>query len=204
MRVLVTGASGFLGGHITAALVAAGHGVRAFVRSPDKLARALAPLDTAVDEVATGDVTDGAAVRAALDGCDAVIHTANVYTLDPRRTAEMTRTNVTGTEVVLAEAEAGCDPVVHVSTAQTFWPWPSSIDGDPPLAPLEGMPYSDSKKRAEAIARSWQDRGAPVVTTYPGETLGPHDPRAWGAVADPARCAPADRAHAHRRRLPDL
>jgi dihydroflavonol-4-reductase len=177
MRVLVTGASGFVGAHIVAALIGSGHEVRAFVRSTEKLGRALDPFG--IESIGTyqGDVSDEEAVKAALDTCDAVIHTANVYTYDPRMAEVMTKTNVEGTRSVLAAAvAAGCDPVVHVSTAAVTWPRPGGDSDSVPLSPLQGHPYSDSKKRAEQIARDYQDHGAPVVTTYPGGVLGPHDP----------------------------
>lgn len=175
MKLLITGASGFVGAHLTAAAVAAGHDVRALVRSPDKLTAALAPLGAPEVDVRTGDVTDRAAVEQAVAGCDAVVHAANVYVFDPRRGREMTATNVTGTELVLrAAVEAGCDPVVHVSSNVVLFP---RDDGqDPPLTPRRGRPYGNSKRAAEAVARTWQDRGAPVVTTYPGHVMGPHDP----------------------------
>lgn len=128
-------------------------------------------------EVVEGDVTDSAVVASAVDGCDAVIHAANVYSYDPRRSEQMIRTNVEGTRLLLSAAtEAGCDPIIHVSTAQVTWPRPED-DPDPiPLAPLQGHPYSDSKKRAEVVAREYQYQGAPVVTTYPGGVFGPKDP----------------------------
>jgi dihydroflavonol-4-reductase len=179
VRVLVTGVSGFVGCHVTAALIATGHEVRALVRSRARFERALEPLGVSVEDVAVviGDVTDSDNVNAAVDGCEAVVHTASVYSLDPRRATEMMATNVGGTDNVLGAAvEAGCDPIIYVSTAQTFWPTVDSVGDDPPLAPEQGFPYSDSKKRAEAIARRWQAREAPVTTTYPGAILGPNDP----------------------------
>jgi dihydroflavonol-4-reductase len=177
VRILVTGATGFLGCHVTAALVTAGHEVRAFARSADRVERAMEPFGVSPAGVAVGDVTDRRAVDRAVAGCEAVIHSASVYSYDPRRASEMELTNLTGTENVLeAAVEAGCDPVVYVSTAQTAWPATGRVDGDPPLSPADGMPYADSKKAAEKVARRWQQRGAPVATTYPGGILGPHDP----------------------------
>lgn len=176
MRVLVTGASGFIGCHLATALIHQGHEVRAFARSTSKLESALAPFDVDVPDVVIGDVTDPATVGSAVDGVDAVIHTANVYSYDPRQAKTMMRTNVEGTRVVLDAALAiGCDPVVHVSTAQISWPRTDDPES-PPLSPPQRMPYSDSKKRAEAVARSWQKKGKPVVITYPGGVLGPNDP----------------------------
>jgi nucleoside-diphosphate-sugar epimerase len=177
MQVLVTGASGFIGSHLTAALTAAGHRVRAFVRSVEKLSRALQPFGPVPVEAREGDVTDQEAVASAVEGCDAVVNAANVYSYDPRMAETMHETNVVGTGNVLSAAvAAGCDPIVHISTAQISWPRVADDPSLAPLAPLSGLAYSDSKKRAELVAREWQDQGAPVVTTYPGGVFGPHDP----------------------------
>lgn len=177
MTVLVTGGSGFVGSHIVAALAAAGHEVRVLARDPDRTARALAPHGQESVEVAAGDVTDARAVAAAVDGCQAVIHATNVYSYDPRRGAEMRRTNVEGTEIVLdAALRAGCDPVVHVSTNLILFPANGPIPADPPLGTNDVTPYIGSKLAAERIARRHQENGVPVVTTYPGAVFGPFDP----------------------------
>jgi nucleoside-diphosphate-sugar epimerase len=177
MRVLVTGGTGFLGSHSVKALVDAGHEVRLLVRSPARIAPALAPhgLD-GVDHV-VGDMTDEAAVARALDGCDAVLHAANVLSLDPRRADEMLSMNPRGTSIVLGAAhERGLDPIVHVSSNAALMPsngrvlTPESPLGDPPGA------YSKSKVAAERIARDLQEQGAPVVIVNPVGLLGPHDP----------------------------
>jgi dihydroflavonol-4-reductase len=174
---MVTGGTGFLGSHSVKALADAGHEVRLLVRSPARIAPALAPhgLD-GVDHV-VGDVTDVASINRALDGCDAVLHTANVYTLDPRRAQEMRDVNPRGTANVLRAAhERGMDPIVHVSSNAALMPspdrplTPESPLGDPPGA------YSQSKVEAERIARGLQEEGAPVVVVNPVGLLGPHDP----------------------------
>ncbi|KAL6867247.1 hypothetical protein ACP4OV_015271 [Aristida adscensionis] len=72
MRVVVTGATGFMGARLCAALAGAGHDVRAFVLRGDAAASGL----PAAVEVAYGDVTDEASLAAAFDGCDAVFHAA--------------------------------------------------------------------------------------------------------------------------------
>jgi nucleoside-diphosphate-sugar epimerase len=180
VRVLVTGGSGFVGSHTIAALVQAGHEVVALARDPARLEAALEPLNVPRIEVARGDVVDRDAVARALAGASAVVHAAGVYALDHRRRQEMWRTNVDGTKVVLGAAlDAGCDPVVHVSSVVALWPLPQAQPA--PLEPAVGKirtPYVGSKVAAERFARELQARGAPVVTTYPGNVWGPHDPAA--------------------------
>ncbi|SCG43787.1 NAD-dependent epimerase/dehydratase family protein [Micromonospora coxensis] len=179
MRVLVTGGTGFIGSHSVAALRRAGHEVRLLVRDPAAVDRALVPLGLSTDDVRTvvGDVTDEESVRRAVDGCEAVLHAASVYSFDTRRHARMREVNVGGTEVVLdAALKAGVDPVVHVSSIVALAP-----TGGRPLAtdlPV-GRPrerYMATKAAAEEVARRHQAAGAPVVVTYPMATLGPHDP----------------------------
>lgn len=122
MRVLVTGGTGFVGCHIVAALVQAGHTVRLLVRDRDKTQASLRPFGADVvaaaqQDVVVGDVLDPQAVRDAVNGCDAVVHAAAIYSLDPRRSAEIQRTNVDAAENVLGEAvRARLSPVVHIST----------------------------------------------------------------------------------------
>jgi nucleoside-diphosphate-sugar epimerase len=177
MRVLITGGTGYVGAHTTAALIAAGHDVRLLVRSPERIAPALAPLGiTAPVDHMVGDVTDPESVGRALRGCDAVVHAAAVYDLDSRAHSAIARTNVAGAETVLrAAVEYGCDPVVHVSsTAATLRPG-ATVTEDSPLSTIRGV-YIRSKAASEAVARALQDSGAPVVIVQPGGVLGPHDP----------------------------
>lgn len=87
MRVLVAAASGFLGCHTVGQLLDAGHEVQVLVRDPDRLDAALGPVGyrSADVSVVSGDMTDPAPVAAAVAGCDAVVHAAAVYSLDPRK-----------------------------------------------------------------------------------------------------------------------
>ncbi len=177
MKVLVTGATGFVGAHTAAALIAGGHSVRAFVRSREKLERSLAPLETEPDEVAVGDVLDADSVRDAVSGCDSIVNAANIYRFSTLGRDEMHRVNLTGTASVLSAAvEAGCNPVVHISAIVALLPSDGPIPADPPVGSRSGNAYSDSKIDAEEVARRFQDDGAPVVTVYPGQVFGPHDP----------------------------
>lgn len=176
VRVLVTGGTGFVGSHSVAALQAGGHDVRLLVRSPAKVAAAFAPHGPAPTDVVAGDVTDRDSVRAALAGCEAVLHAANVFTFDDRQVGTMRRVNEQGTEIVLGEAAAsGCDPILHVSSFVALLPATGTVTGDSPVGDPD-PPYSASKAAAERVARRLQAEGAPVVTTYPGSVWGPHDP----------------------------
>jgi nucleoside-diphosphate-sugar epimerase len=178
MKVLVTGATGLVGSHAVAALQRAGHRIRVLVRDERRVQHALGPLGALDVEVVTGDVTNVCTVRAALTGCDAVVHAAALYSLDPRRDAEVQRTNVRGTEHVLGCArELGLDPIIHVSSISALLPTEERLLGrnaDVSARPIGA--YGRSKADAERTARRLQEQGAPVVSFYPGAVWGPHDP----------------------------
>lgn len=177
MEILVTGGTGFLGACIVAGLLEDGHEVRLLVRRPEQVATSLAPYGVPTDrvEVVVGDVLDTEAVATALDGCEAAVHAAAVFSLDSRRTQEVLDTNERAAELVLGQAcAAGLDPVVHISSTVTL----TRFGGTGPDLPLGDIPspYSRSKVAGEVVARRLQEAGRPVVCVYPGAVLGPHDP----------------------------
>ncbi len=183
MKVLVTGATGLVGCHSVAALQAAGHEVRLLVRSPVRAVQALEPLGVRPGDYVVGDLLDRPAVEKALDGCDAVLHAAGLFSLDRERSDEILRTNIEGTEHVLSAAvRRGCDPIVHVSSLSALWP-PSGdrFTTEDPVKEPAG-PYARSKAGAERLARHFQKRGAPVSIVYPGTVWGPHDPTLGAGV----------------------
>ncbi|MDZ7729475.1 MAG: NAD-dependent epimerase/dehydratase family protein [Dehalococcoidia bacterium] len=179
MHVLVTGATGFVGSHITRALIDAGHQVRLMVRLPERIAPALGPLGIPESlPYVIGDITDPAAVGRAVDGCDAVVHAASVYSLSPRSRGAISRANVGGTQIVLnAALEAGLDPIVHISSYGALLPPEpgATLDTDSPTSTGLG-PYTASKADAERLMRVYQGAGNPVVTVMPGSVWGPDDP----------------------------
>lgn len=178
MKVLVTGGTGFVGCHAVAAMLIAGHEVRLLVRRPEQVAVSFAPLGLQFPgDVVTGDVTDAESVARVMEGCDAVVHAASVYSLDPRKAIEIRRTNVGGTKTVIdAALAAGLDPIVHVSSYVSLLPATTSrVDHDSPTGTGLG-PYSKSKAASEHLARRYQERGDPVVTVMPGSVWGPFDP----------------------------
>lgn len=176
MKVLVTGGTGFIGAHTVAALQEQGHDVRLLVRSRDRIAPALRPVGVADVDAVEGDCIDRASVGRALQGCEAVVHLANVFTWNPRSQNGLVEINTSTTHNVLAQAvEAGLDPVVHVSSYVALDPAGATLTENSPVARTVGN-YAGSKAAAELVARQLQEQGAPVVTTYPGMVIGPHDP----------------------------
>ncbi|KAB2370344.1 nitroreductase/quinone reductase family protein [Actinomadura montaniterrae] len=178
MRVLVTGASGFVGSHTVRALLAAGHRPRALVRDPGKTVKVLQAVGVHAEEVELlpGDMLDAAAVADALDGCDAAIHAAAaIGVTGPHR--DLVEVNVTGTRNVIGGAvEHGLSSIVHVSTIGVFVPpsGPVITAGAPLASPRTG--YGRSKLEAENYVRGLQDGGAPVTIVYPGGVCGPDQP----------------------------
>jgi len=175
VKVLVTGGTGFLGSHAVAAMARAGHDLRLLVRRPDQVDGSLGPLGVAVDDIVVGDVLDESAVSRGVEGCEAVVHAAAIFSLDRRRAEEMRGTNARATELVLsAAAERGLDPVVHVSSTVALDRYGGS-GPDLPLGDIK-LPYAQSKIASEKVAHRLQEAGAPVVTIYPGAVYGPDDP----------------------------
>ncbi|RJL33172.1 NAD-dependent epimerase/dehydratase family protein [Bailinhaonella thermotolerans] len=177
MRVLVTGGSGFVGSHAVAAMLGAGHEPRLLVRDKAKAERVLAGLGVSgTPDLVPGDVRDAAGVKAALEGCDAVLHAAADMGVTGRA-ADLAGSNVAGTENVLGQAAGlGLDPVIHVSTVAVFVPPAGdtiTVDS-PPASPRNE--YGRSKLAAERYARRLQDEGAPVTIVYPGGVVGPAQP----------------------------
>jgi nucleoside-diphosphate-sugar epimerase len=176
MNVLVTGATGFTGGHLARHLRQNGYQVAALVR-PASLTRA-ASLGAAGVEIREGDLTDRAAVRAAAEGCEVVYHIAATYREAGQSSSAYRRINVDGTRHVLEAArDAGARRVVHCSTGGVH----GHIDHPPanedaPFAP--GDIYQETKLAAERLAAEF-GRGGPteVVIARPIGIYGPGDTR---------------------------
>lgn len=190
MRVLITGGTGFVGGWTAKAIEDAGHSVRFLVRNPKKLETSVGKLGVNVSDFAVADITDRMAVRDALQGCDAVVHSAALVATDPRQTAEMLTTNMQGAQNVLGQAvELGLDPIVHVSSfTALFRPGLETLSADLPVTGgADG--YGTSKAQVEIYARGLQDAGAPVNITYPGMVIGPPVGDQYGEAGEGVRAA---------------
>ncbi len=178
MLVLVTGGTGYVGSHSIVALAGAGHRIRVLSRSPENSPAALGRLGVDGVETAVGDVTEPAAVERALEGCDAVLHAASVFSMDARKADEMNSVNVRGTDIVLSTAHRlGLDPIVYVSSEVALLP-PADGEVLTPDSPVKRPPgpYCRSKADSELVARKFQALGVPVVSVMPAAVWGPHDP----------------------------
>lgn len=177
-RVLVTGATGFLGLHLAARLVEAGHEVVALCRNPDS--EAARQLPDAVTRV-QGDVLDAESVEKAAKDCSVVMHCAGKVSRDPEDALLMHDVHVRGTQVVLdAAKKAGVKRCVYASTSGvvSVGTDPDHIgaeDDDPPTEVVSRWPYYRTKLFAEQEALSRNDDGFEVVVVNPSLLLGPGD-----------------------------
>lgn len=177
-KVLVTGAGGFIGSHLTERLVELGANVRAFVhynalgtwgwldQSPAKNKA----------EVVAGDICDRDSVRRAVEGREIVFHLAALIAIpySYHAPASYVRTNIEGTlNVLQAARDAKVRRIIHTSTSEVY-----GTARSVPITethPLQGQsPYSASKIGADKIVEAFHlSFGLPVVTVRPFNTFGP-------------------------------
>lgn len=179
-RVLVTGADGFIGSHLTEHLIRRGCDVRAFVQynslgswgwldeSPVEVRRDL--------DVFAGDIRDPHGVRTAMTGCDVVLHLAALIAIPYSYHSPQTyvETNVMGTlNVVQAARDLGIERVVHTSTSEVYGT--ARFVPITEAHPLQGQsPYAASKIGADQIVLSYHAAfGTPVSVLRPFNTYGP-------------------------------
>jgi dTDP-glucose 4,6-dehydratase len=179
-RVLVTGADGFIGSHLSEALLRGGAQVRAFTFYNALGSRgwldSLAPEVTGGLEVVAGDVRDPSMVRTAMRGCDTVLHLAALIAIPYSYGApdSYLETNVRGTlNILQAARELGIRKVVHTSTSEVYGSAQYvPIDEGHPLQAQS--PYAASKIAADQFALSfYRSYGLPVAVIRPFNTYGP-------------------------------
>ncbi len=182
-HVFVTGGAGFIGRAVVRQLRERGNDVTALVRDP---ARATTLRDLGV-ELVTSDLSSMAAIRAAMTGCDGVIHLAGSYRvgITPAERPAMYEMNVAVTARVLdASIEAGIPRIVTISTANVFGDTRGQLVNETyQRDPAEGYLsyYDETKVLAQRIAEARIADGAPVMIVLPGTTYGPNDHSAIGA-----------------------
>lgn len=189
MTVLVTGATGFIGGNVARRLRRRGDTVRVLVRPG---ANDLAIRNTGAIPM-PGDLLEPESLRRALDGCDAVYHCAAVYAFWARRPADIYRANVDGTRNIIAAArQAGVRRMVFTSSVSTIG-LPSAktaktgavtdadterLLGDETMPPQPGQligHYKQSKYQAERLALAANDANLEVVVVNPCAPVGKWD-----------------------------
>jgi len=184
-QVLVTGATGFIGGHLVARNLEAGNRVRALVRPANP---GIPELERRGVEVFEGDIRDRDAVRRAVKGTDVVFHCAAVVT-DWGPWELFQEVTVGGTENVCRSVlESGAGRLVHVSTNDVFGLDESRVlDEACPFRPWN-EPYPDAKIQAEELARALhRERSLPLTLVYPCWVYGEGDRTFVPLVADAIR-----------------
>ena len=174
--ILVTGATGFLGGHLVGQLLDQGKQVRILCRSQPHAAL----FDADRTEVVLGDVTRPATLGAALQGVREVYHVAGRVDFNPRDSQLLLAVNEAGTRNLFRECQQHqVQRVVHVSSVSTIG---ATSDPARPLTEEDfgcglgvEIPYPQSKLRGEKVALEFADRGLPVVIVNPTFFAGPGD-----------------------------
>lgn len=179
MKVFITGATGFIGGHLVRRLAGTGHEMRCLVRDTsltDDTERHGA-------ELYIGDVTDRSLLVEGMSGCDCLVHLANVYSMWERDRSVYRSVNVEGTRNVMESAlEAGLSKAVHVSTAGVFG---KAIDAPfnetSEVGPRRFSEYTRTKYEGDLIAWDlFERKRLPLVVIYPGAVLGLGDTKPTG------------------------
>jgi dTDP-glucose 4,6-dehydratase len=180
LKVLVTGADGFIGSHLTEALVEMGYDVKAFVlynsfnswgwldRTPSHIKNHF--------EIFMGDVRDPHGVRTAVKGCDAILHLASLIAIPYSYHSPdvYIDTNVKGTlNILQAAKEFNVQKVIHTSTSEVYGT--AQFVPITEAHPLVGQsPYAASKIAADQLAYSfYASYHLPVMTIRPFNTYGP-------------------------------
>lgn len=174
MHVFITGATGFIGGHLARSLVARGDRVTALVRDPS---RAQDLVERGI-QLATGDITDKDSMRPAMSGADGVYHVAGWYKVGVHDPETAYAVNVDGTRNVLElMSELGISKGVYTSTLAANGDTDGRVLDEKSL--FQGHPmslYDRTKRIAHAqVAGPMMADGLPLVVVLPGLVYGPGD-----------------------------
>ncbi len=177
MTNLVTGGTGFIGGHIVEQLLSDGEKVRVLARRSSKLDHLKSPNV----EIVYGDVLDAGSLAAAMAGVTTLYHAAaqyEIWTADPQL---MLDTANQGTRNVLDAAKvAGVRRVLHTSSGAVFGlPKNQLVTEASGSGPLPDV-YYRSKKESEEIAKGYIAKGLDIVFLNPSNVFGPRDTKPFG------------------------
>lgn len=184
MKMLVTGANGFIGSAVVRALLERGDDVRALVRANSDC-RNFRKLPI---ELAYGDLTDTASLAKALKGCQALFHVGAFYRLWTRDSSLFYKINVEGTRnIMLAALAAGVERIVYTSSIATLGMATEGSGANEETAvnpQIKKGHYKQSKYLAEAeVLRLIKERSLPAVIVNPTAPVGPGDikptPTGW-------------------------
>ncbi|GAB3977198.1 NAD-dependent epimerase/dehydratase family protein [Spirosoma terrae] len=174
--VLVTGASGFLGAHLTRELLSRRYRVRVLLRNKQQ---SLTLGDLSVEPY-EGDVLDKQSLKKAVAGCEAIIHAAALAQVNPARNPAVWAVNLTGTENLIDVARlANVQRFIYVGTANVFGFGTKQQPGTEtyPFAGKQyGSDYIDSKRAAkEQVQEAVKRSGLPAILVHPTFMLGSFD-----------------------------
>jgi len=176
MKILVTGATGFLGHHLVRRLVSGGYDIR-IMKEKD------APMELLKDlkiEVFEGDIRDFEAVKKAVKGCEVVFHLAGLISYWSKQNSLQFEINVTGTEnVVKACIEEKVKRLIHTSSTAAVGFEPGKLANEKTKFNLGnlGIAYCDTKYLAEKEVQKGLKEGLDAVIVCPGSMYGPGDIR---------------------------
>lgn len=185
MRIAVTGASGFLGGHIVKTLLLSGFQVRAVLRRPE----AVAALAQQGCETALAHLEDQVSLKKAFQGCDAVISNAAMLSWSGASWPQWLAANVAGARrVVEATADASVGRLIHISTIAAVNPRANVLNSShTPMLSQSGFSwsflgtdrqYARSKALGEqAVVAASETLGVATTVLRPGPIYGSHDPK---------------------------
>lgn len=177
----MTGATGFIGGHVARKLVERGWEVTALARTPERAA----PLRALGMTIVPGDVTEPSSLIGPMRRADAVFHLAAWYQLGVSDRMRMFQINVKGTENVMrAASESGVPRIVYCSSVTALG---THDAGEVPDETVRhsgrfGSLYEETKWMAHEKVREMASQGVPIVTVMPGAVYGPGDSSVLGVL----------------------
>ncbi|QQW33647.1 SDR family oxidoreductase [Mycobacterium marinum] len=190
-RILVTGATGYLGSTVLEALVRAGERATILVQPGDP--HVMSPELRSNVDVVRGDITDAQSVDEAMRGIARVYHLAGIASPNSRLANQIWRTNVLGAYHAAQSAlRHGVQRLVHVSSTAAIGYPPNGVIADEDFDPRDSVldnVYSATKRAGEQLVLDFVDRGLDVVVVNPAAVFAPGfgPPRSWQGLLVAAR-----------------